>query len=51
MKPLATLAAGIAISAATLGVAATAHAGGRPTTAAVAAVRQRVRRAIAPTLT
>src|SRR3984957_16733110 len=30
MKPLATLAAGIAISATTLGVAATAHAGGPP---------------------
>jgi len=30
MKPLATLAAGIAISAATLGAAATAHAGGPP---------------------
>ena len=30
MKPLATLAVGIAISAATLGVAATAHAGGPP---------------------
>jgi Protein of unknown function (DUF4232) len=30
MKPLATLAAGIAISAATFGVAASAHAGGPP---------------------
>ena len=30
MKPLATLAAGIAIAAATLSVAATAHAGGPP---------------------
>ena len=30
MKPLATLAAGMAIAAATLGVAATAHAGGPP---------------------
>ena len=50
MKPLATLAAGVAIAGATLGVAATAHAGDRPTVAAVA-VRPPLRPVTAPALT
>ena len=51
MKPLVKLAAGMAIAAATLSLAATAPLGVRPTMAAALAVRPPVRRGIAPTLT